>query len=83
DGQALADGFLQSGTVNDAEGWIQGLDAGVITTAQGNAQQALQDYLNTNLPNATVGEVIGGRRIVPRESETIPSSIQNPMVTRG
>ena len=83
DGQALADGFLQSGTVNDAEGWIQGLDAGVLTTAQSGAQQALQDYLTSQMPDATVGDVIGGRRVITREYETIPSSIQNPMVAKG
>ena len=83
DGQALADGFLASGTVNDAEGWIQGLDATLLTNAQTTAQQALQNHLETNLPNATVGEVIGGRRIITREYETIPSSIQNPMVAKG
>src|SRR5690606_29662905 len=48
----------------EEEGWVSGFDPAVLQSAQETASQALQTYIDTNLPNATVGDVIGGRRII-------------------
>ena len=64
DPSALAQSFASSGTVNQTEGWVQNLNPTVLQTAQTQAQTALQTYITNNLPNATVGDVIGGRKII-------------------
>ena len=35
----------------------------------------LANYITTNLPNATVGDVIGGRKIIPVNTPGLPSSL--------
>jgi hypothetical protein len=79
----LANNFLASGTVNEAEGWAAGLNPTILRNAQTQAQAALQDYINTNLPNATVGDVLGGRKIVTVNSPVLPASLPNRIAFTG
>ncbi len=83
DPNALAQSFATSGTVNEAEGWVQNLNPAVLQTAQTQAQTALTNYITTNLPNPTVGDVIGGRKIVTRTFVELPASLPNRTVTTG
>lgn len=83
DGQVLADSFLASGTINEAEGWVSGFDATILQNAQAQAQTELETYINTNMPNATVGDVIGGRRTIIKSGPGLPSSLPNPIVVTG
>ena len=83
DGQALATGFTQSGTVNEQEGWVQGLDPTILQNAQSEAQQKLQDYINNNMTNPTVGDVIGGGQTIVQEFPTLPGSLPNKVVVTG
>jgi len=75
DPNALAQSFAQSGTVNDTEGWVQNLDPTTLQTAQTQAQTALQTYIQNNLTNPTVGDVIGGRKIIPRTASVLPAAL--------
>ncbi len=83
DPNALAQSFATSGTVNTAEGWVQNLNPAVLQTAQTQARTALTNYINTNLPNPTVGDVIGGRKIVTRTFVELPAGLPNRTVTTG
>ncbi len=83
DAEQLAQSFTNSGTVNEAEGWVQGLDPAVIENAQQQAQTALIDYVSNNMTDPTVGDVIGGRKTIVKERPTIPSSLPNRIVTVG
>lgn len=75
DPTALAQSFASSGTVNTAEGWVQNLNPAVLQNAQTQAQTALQTYITNNLPNATVGDVIGGRKIIQKTSTVLPTGL--------
>ncbi|MFO7604136.1 MAG: transglutaminase domain-containing protein [Gammaproteobacteria bacterium] len=75
DGQALADSFVASGTVNETEGWVAGLDPTILQKAQTSTQTTLENYITTNLPNATVGDVIGGKKILQVSTPGLPSSL--------
>jgi hypothetical protein len=81
--EQLSRSFLASGTVNEAEGWATGLKAAVLTEAQRQAQAAVQNYIQTNLPNATMGDVIGGRRIVAQNAPVLASGLPNKVVAIG
>jgi len=83
DGEALATSFLNTGTVNETEGWVSGFDPTVLQNAQTQAQTALTDHINVNLPNATVGDVIGGQKTIIKEAPGLPSSLPSPIKIKG
>ena len=83
DGKALADSFVASGTVNEAEGWVSGFDPTILQNAQTQAQTAVESYIATNLPNATVGDVIGGRKIITQQANSLPSSLPYKVLVNG
>lgn len=83
DGEALATSFLNTGTVNEAEGWVSGFDPAVLQNAQTQAQIALTNHINTNLPNATVGDVIGGKKTIIKEAPNLPSSLPSLIKIKG
>lgn len=53
DPQALAQSFLASGTVDEAEGWVSSFDPTILQNAQGDAESVLADYIENDLPGAT------------------------------
>ena len=83
DPKALAVAYTNSGTINEAEGWVSGLNPSVLQTAQTQAQTTLQQYITTNLPNATVGDVIGGRKIITTPATVLPASLPYRTVLTG
>lgn len=83
DPNALAQSFASSGTVNTTEGWVQNLDPTVLTSAQTQAQTALTTYIQTNLTNPTVGDVIGGRKIIAANTTVLPASLPYRTVVTG
>jgi hypothetical protein len=83
DGAALAQSFIDSGTVNEQEGWVSGFDPTVLQTAQQQAQTALENHIANNMTDPTVGDVIGGRRTIIQQHPVLPSSLQNRIVVTG
>jgi len=82
DGEQVGNSYIASGTVNESEGWVQGLNSNIIEQAQQNAQQKLEAHIN-GMQNPTVGDVIGGRTINPQTFDSFPSSLPYPKFTRG
>ncbi len=72
---ALAQSFATSGTVNDQEGWVQNLNPAILQNAQTQAQTALQTYIQNSLTNPTVGDVIGGRKIIQQTATVLPTGL--------
>jgi hypothetical protein len=83
DPEALAQSFASSGTVNEQEGWVSGLNPAVLQDAQTQAQTALQTYITNNLPDATVGDVIGGRKIITLTRSVLPSTAHYRSLVMG
>lgn len=75
DAESLANQFVSSGTVDEDQGFVQNLDPTALLNAQEQAQQALQDYIDNNLADPSVGDVIGGRRTIIQEYPTLPSGL--------
>jgi len=78
----LAQDFVDSGTVNEAEGWATGFDPSILQTAQQTAQTKLEAHIKT-LDNPTVGDVIGGKKTIIKQYPTLPSAIPNTIKTIG
>src|SRR5690606_20673994 len=83
DPEVLANDFLASGTVNEAEGWVTGFDPAVLQAAQTQTQQALADYVEQNLPDATIGDVLGGRKIITQQLPILAGVLDNRVVVTG
>lgn len=83
DPAALAQSFATSGTVNTTEGWVQNLKPTVLQNAQTQAQTALQTYIQNNLTNPTVGDVIGGRKILAQNATVLAAALPYRSVVTG
>jgi hypothetical protein len=83
DPEQLAQSFIASGTTNESEGWATGFDAAILSSAQTEAQQKLEAYIQANLTDPTVGDVIGGRQTIIQEYPMLPSSLPNKVVVTG
>jgi hypothetical protein len=75
--------FLTSGTLNQATGPGGGFDTSIPQAAMNQASASLQSYVAANMPNATVGQVFGGRHIILQQPPTLPASLPNHLVTVG
>jgi len=75
DPTALAQSFASSGTVNEAEGWVQNLNPTILQNAQTQAQTALESYIKNNMTNPTVGDVIGGKKIIAQTASVLPAAL--------
>lgn len=82
DAEQLAQDVLDSGTINEQEGWITGFDPTILQAAQTQAQSALENHINT-MTDPTVGDVIGGRKTIIEEYPTLASSLPNAIITTG
>lgn len=63
DAQSLVSSIEQSATVNEQEGWVQGVPQAEIETQLTAFQSQIEDYINSHTPDATVGEVLGLQNI--------------------
>jgi hypothetical protein len=77
DPEQLAQSFIDSGTVNETESWVTGFDPTLLQNAQIQAQQQLEAYIQENLTDPTVGDVIGGRQTIVQEYPMLPSGLPN------
>jgi transglutaminase-like putative cysteine protease len=82
DGDALLQDLLATGTVNEAEGWIQGLDPAGLVAAQEAAEDSLAAFVE-QLEDPTVGDIIGGRKVILRESPVLPSGLPYQRAVAG
>jgi len=75
DAEAIANQFVESGTVDEDNGFVQNLDATELLNAQANAQITLETYIENELTDPTVGDVIGGRTIKEFAPPILPSGL--------
>jgi len=83
DPEQLAQSFIDSGTVNEGEGWVTGFDPTILQNAQTQAQTNLEDHITNNMTDPTVGDVIGGRKTIIKEYPVLPSSLPNLISAEG
>ncbi len=63
DAQALVDSIEQNATINEQEGWVQNVPQQNIEEQLQTFQTQIEEYINTQNPDATVGEVLGLQQI--------------------
>jgi len=83
DTDQLAQDVLNSGAVNETEGWVTGFDPAILQTAQTSAQIALESHITNNMVDPTVGDVIGGRKTIVQEYPVLATGLSNRMIVAG
>ena len=63
DTQSLIDG-LQAGSSDDVEGWVQGIDINILQNRLEQYKQDVTAYIDTNLPTATLADIVGSKEII-------------------
>jgi hypothetical protein len=75
DAQAFAEELRQSATVNEAEGWVQGVDQALVQQRLNEYQDQIEAFVNGQDPEATVADVLGAKAIVQRTSTMLGSHL--------
>ena len=79
---ALATQYLDSGTVNEAEGWVSGFDSTLLDVLQQQGQQMVDDYVSS-ITEPNESDLIGDRRVVVQESPSFGASLPYQTIVRG
>ncbi len=82
DAQALADTIEQQSTINEEEGWVQGVPGGAIEDSLEDYRAELEAYIDSQAPDATVGEVLGTKGIKEVIHEQLAPSLPYQRITR-
>lgn len=82
DAQGLVDDITQSATIDETQGFVQGVDQAAIEAALANYQQQIEDYINNQNPDATVGEVLGIQRIIVQEYQQLAAGLPYELIAR-
>jgi len=82
DARALVDTIEQQSTINEEEGWVQGVPGGAIEESLEDYRAELEAYIGSQAPDATVGEVLGTKGIKEVIHEQLAPSLPYRLVTR-
>lgn len=63
DAETLVGDIINSATINEDEGWVTGIDSSIINSAMSDYQAQVEAYMTDNHPDATVGDVLGTKKI--------------------
>jgi len=82
DTQGLVDEITATATINEEEGYVQGVDQAAIEAALTNYQQQIEDYINNQNPDATVGEMLGIQRVIVQEYQQLAAGLPYELIVR-
>jgi len=71
-----------SAVVNESEGTVYGVDAQKIKLALTTYKQQVDNYINAQNPNASVGELLGTYKVILKEFQQLVSGLPYKLVTR-
>ncbi|MBI3610458.1 MAG: transglutaminase domain-containing protein [Nitrospirae bacterium] len=83
DAQAFVNQLQSTATINEQAGYVANIDSASIQNTVTDLQSRLQSYLSTNLPNATVEDLIGKKTIKPQTFPILAGTLRYKTVTIG
>lgn len=83
DAQAFVNQLQSAATIDEPAGYVANIDSAFIQTTVTDLQSRLQSYLNTNLPNATVEDLIGKKTIKLQTFPIMAGTLAYKTVTTG
>jgi hypothetical protein len=63
DAETFINELKESATINEEEGYVTNVDQSLIELRREEFKTALEDYINTNLPEGTIGDLLGAKTI--------------------
>ncbi|MCY4044575.1 MAG: transglutaminase-like domain-containing protein, partial [Cellvibrionales bacterium] len=82
DAESLVNDLTASGTVNEADGFVQGLDQSLIETTLAAYQQQVEDYINNQNPEMTLGELLGTQKVIQQEFRQLAAGLPYELIAR-
>ncbi|WP_157933776.1 transglutaminase-like domain-containing protein [Alloalcanivorax mobilis] len=82
DAEGLARAIEQESTINEEEGWVQGVPGAAVEEMLEDYRTELKTYLDSQAPEATVGEVLGTKAIKAVIHQQLAPSLPYHLVTR-
>ena len=84
DTDALALSIVSTGTLNSAEGWVEGFEPLALATAFDQADQALSDTISNTLPSPpNIIDVAGGARTIVEAFPELAAALPYSVVATG
>ncbi|WP_454147325.1 transglutaminase-like domain-containing protein [Methylocaldum sp. MU1018] len=81
DAQGLIDRVQAGATINEADGWGQNLDGAALQAALTDYQARIKTYIDSQNPEATVGDVLGTKRIIAQNLPILAGSLPYRTIT--
>jgi hypothetical protein len=82
DAETFIDQITSTATINEEEGYATGVDSLFISQAMEDYQTQVEDYINQNYPDATVGDVLGKKEIIEKDFPFIPGTLPFRMINK-
>ena len=67
DAEGLVNNLISTAVINETEGYVTGIDSSIINTAMSDYRAQVEQYMSTEQPDATVGDVLGTKKIIKHE----------------
>ncbi len=83
DAQSFMDQITATATINETEGYVAGVDSLYINQTMTDYQTQVESYIMANYPDATVGDVLGKKEIVPQEFSYLLGTLPYRTIVRG
>jgi transglutaminase-like putative cysteine protease len=75
DAQSFINQIEQNATINEQEGWASNVDQNLVQQAKAQYQIRVTNYINSQKPNATVGDIQGTQAIVQEGSKILHGTL--------
>lgn len=83
DTPALVDQIQAGATLNEAEGWIQNLNSTALQASLTDYQNRIKTYIDGQKPDATIGDVLGTKTIVPHAYPILMGTLPYQTIATG
>ena len=83
DAQSFANQILSTATTNTIDGSVTNVNSALVQQTMQDYQTQVQNYIQQNYPNATVGDVIGKKEIIKQEFGILPESLPYKTIQIG
>ncbi|NOZ69588.1 MAG: transglutaminase [Deferribacteres bacterium] len=83
DAQTFIQQIQATATINEEEGYTTGIDSTYINQTMTDYQTQVEDYINQNHPDATVGDVLGKKEIIKQEFPYLLGTLPYRTIVRG
>ncbi len=83
DAQGFIEQIQSTATINEAESYVTNVDSNYIQTTMTDYQNQLQNYIDQNMPDATVEDILGKKEIKKQELGILPVTLPYKRIVTG